>query len=75
MDRIHELEELMLNIRDGNAAVRVIGFAGLHQQVDEQEMGQALVFVAGCLDDILDRSNEIIDEVIAELHPDQTKCR
>ena len=67
MDKLIDLEDLLQNVRDGNVAVRVIGFAGFHQQADPQEMGQALAFVSGCLDKILDQANEIFEEIRSAL--------
>ena len=63
MDKVLDLENLLLDIHDGNVAVHVIGFSGLHQQADEQEMGQALIFVSKCLDKLIAQANEILDEM------------
>lgn len=71
MEKLIDMKDLLQDIRDGDNTLRVIGYAGLGQQADEREMGQALLFVTRCLDDILDRADKMIDEVIAEEQPDR----
>ena len=63
MEKIIDLEDLLQDIRDGNAAMRVIGYAGMGGQADEREMGLAVLFVSKCLDDILNRASGMIDEI------------
>ena len=67
MEELIDLEDLLSDINEANVAMRVIGYAGISQQADEVEMGQALQFVSRALDGVLTRANQKLDDIRGKL--------